>query len=238
MPASLWFTVALVAAVAGTFLLVRSRATASARYRDRRRWARERGWAFVEVEAALSSRWRYGTVYDGGPGLARGLVTGAVPGPDGRRLGHVFDHEQAGQVTAVVAAVQGVSPVPFPVELRVPSAPPREDAHLTPLGAAGQRLGFVAVGGPDEPVPAALVEVADRVGDDVPVLWIEGTWVLAALNTDADADRAERLLTALVAVSLAVEKAVGDCGRDDVTGRGDAARTGVDGTSPRLPPIQ
>jgi hypothetical protein len=112
--------------------------------RDRRRWAAARGWEFQETDPVLPSRWRYGTIHQGGPGVARDLISGDVPTPDGPRQAYVFDHEQAGRRSSVLAAVQLRDPLPAAVELRLPSAPLPDDAGLDLLEPVGERYAFVA----------------------------------------------------------------------------------------------
>ena len=109
VPAWVWFVIAALAAGGGALLLLSDRSRTGGHRRDRRRWAEAKSWEFVDVDPVLPSRWRYGAVHQGGHGRALDLATGAVPGPGGRRLAHVFDHEQAGQVTGIVAAVRGVA---------------------------------------------------------------------------------------------------------------------------------
>jgi hypothetical protein len=208
VPAWFWFVVAVLAAGGGALLLFSDRASASGRRRDRRRWAEQKSWEFVDVDPVLPSRWRYGAVHQGGPGRALDLATGAVPGPGGRRLAHVFDHEQAGQITGVVAAVRGVATLPVALELRLPSAPLPDDAGLDSLGQVGDRYAFVtSVALAHSLLTPELARAADGVGEDVPLLWAEDTWVLATMAPGTDPDRVQSLLQALVEVSVALEDA-------------------------------
>jgi hypothetical protein len=208
VPAWFWFVVAVLAAGGGALLLLSDRSRATGHRRDRRRWAEQKSWEFVDADPVLPSRWRYGAVHQGGPGRAVDLATGAVPGPGGRRLAHVVDHEQAGQITGVVAAVRGVATLPVALELRLPSAPLPDDAGLDSLGQVGDRYAFVtSVALAHSLLTPELARAADTVGDDVPLLWAEDTWVLATMAPGADPDRVQSLLQALVEVSVALEDA-------------------------------
>ncbi|MHC1557956.1 type III secretion system chaperone family protein [Actinomycetospora sp. C-140] len=228
MPAWVWFVIAALAAGGGALLLLSDRARTGGHRRDRRRWAEQKSWEFVDVDPVLPSRWRYGAVHQGGHGRALDLATGAVPGPGGRRLAHVFDHEQAGQITGIVAAVRGVATLPVALELRLPSAPLPDDAGLDSLGQVGERYAFVTSVAQARPlITPDVARVADLVGDDVPLLWAEDTWVLATIDAGADPERVQTLLQALVEVSVALEDAA--VGTDD-EGYEAAAPEGHDGT--------
>ncbi|WP_285651523.1 hypothetical protein [Actinomycetospora sp. NBRC 106375] len=214
MPAWVWFVIAALAAGGGALLLLSDRARTGGHRRDRRRWAEQKSWEFVDVDPVLPSRWRYGAVHQGGHGRALDLATGAVPGPGGRRLAHVFDHEQAGQITGIVAAVRGVATLPVALELRLPSAPLPDDAGLDSLGQVGERYAFVTSVAQARPlITPDVARAADLVGDDVPLLWAEDTWVLATIDAGADPERVQTLLQALVEVSVALEDAA--VGTDD-----------------------
>lgn len=235
VPAWLWFVVAVLAAGGGALLLFSDRARATGHRRDRRRWAEQKSWEFVDADPVLPSRWRYGAVHQGGPGRALDLATGAVPGPGGRRLAHVFDHEQAGQITGVVAAVRGVATLPVALELRLPSAPLPDDAGLDSLGQVGDRYAFVtSVALAHSLLTPELARAADTVGDDVPLLWAEDTWVLATMAPGADPDRVQSLLQALVEVSVALEDAQDGPARSDEP-EAEGAPAGFDGEG-RLAP--
>ncbi|GAA4773401.1 hypothetical protein GCM10023200_02240 [Actinomycetospora chlora] len=208
MPAWVWFVIAALAAAGGAMLLFSDRARTAGHGKDRRRWAEQKSWEFVEVDPVLPSRWRYGAVHQGGHGRALDLATGAVPGPGGRRLAHVFDHEQAGQITGIVAAVRGVATLPVALELRLPSAPLPDDAGLDSLGQVGERYAFVTSVAHARPlITPDVARAADLVGEDVPLLWAEDTWVLATIDPGADPERVQTLLQALVEVSVALEEA-------------------------------
>lgn len=166
-----------------------------------------RQWEFLESDPVLPGRWRYGPIHHGGPGVARNLISGEVPTPDGPRQAYVFDHEQAGRVGAVLAAVQVQQQLPAAVELRLPSAPLPDDAGLDLLEPVGERYAFVsdpeAVRGLLTP---RLAAAADAVGDDVEVLWAEDSWVLATAPVDATPERIQDLLADLAEVATALEQ--------------------------------
>lgn len=210
LPAWPWFTLAILAAGVGAALLFAERGRGLAPDRDRRRWAAQRDWSYVESDPMLPSRWRYGTIHQGGHGRARNLATGPVPGSDGRRSAHVFDLEQAGHITGVVAAVRTATTLPAVIELRLPSAPLPDDAGLDDVGPVGARLGFVTDLAAARPlVTHALAEAADRVGADIPLVWAEDSWVLATAPVDVDLERVESLLESLVGVAVTLESGGG-----------------------------
>ena len=103
-----WFVIAVIIVLLGVGLLFvdRKQKSGGAAVKDRRRWAALRGWEFLDTDPVLPSRWRYGTIHQGGPGVAKNLISGEVPLPDGARQAYIFDHEQAGRVTSVLAATR------------------------------------------------------------------------------------------------------------------------------------
>ena len=102
-----------------------------------------------------------------------------MPTPDGPRQGYLFDHEQAGRVSTVLAAVQVAKPLPAAVELRLPSAPLPDDAGLDLLEPVGERYAFVSDADAVRPLlTPRLADAADVIGDDVELVWAEDTWVL------------------------------------------------------------
>ncbi len=206
---SVWFVIAVVALVAGVVLLVLDRRRGSGGGpRDRRRWASLRGWEYLDTDPVLPSRWRYGTIHQGGPGVARNLISGDVPTPDGPRQAYVFDHEQAGRLSSVLAAVQVRDAVPAAVELRLPSAPLPDDAGLDLLEPVGVRYAFVADAEAVRPLlTQRLAAAADAVGDDVELLWAEEAWVLATAPLDSSTERLQDLLADLAEVADALEQA-------------------------------
>ncbi|HVL83229.1 MAG TPA: hypothetical protein VM367_02910 [Pseudonocardia sp.] len=207
MDASTWFVIALVAVLLGVALLVVDRIRSSAGSRDRKRWAAARGWEWQDSDPVLPGRWRYGTISQGGAGVARNVVSGDVPTPDGDRRGYLFDHEQAGRVASVVAAVQVRSALPAAMELRLPSAPEPGDAGLDLLERVGERYAFVADPEAVRPLlTSRLAVAADAVGDDIEVLWAEDAWVLAVAPLGADPDRLQNLLADLAEVATVLEQ--------------------------------
>jgi hypothetical protein len=203
---SVWFVIALVAIVVGVGLLLFDRFRGGAT-RDRRRWASMREWEYLESDPVLPSRWRYGTIHQGGPGVARNLVSGDVPTPDGPRKAYAFDHEQAGRISSVLCAVQVHESLPAAVELRLPSAPLPDDAGLDLLEPVGERYAFVSDADAVRPLLTPRVaDASDAVGEDVELLWAEDAWVLAAAPVGISADRMQDLLADLAEVATALEE--------------------------------
>lgn len=208
IPSGVWFVIAVIALLVGVALLVLDRRRADGGgARDRKRWAAARGWEYLDSDPVLPSRWRYGTIHQGGPGVARNLISGDVPTPDGPRQAYLFDHEQAGRLSSVLAAVQVRNPVPAAVELRLPSAPLPDDAGLDLLEPVGARYAFVADAEAVRPLlTKRLAEAADEVGDDVELLWAEEAWVLATAPLDSSVERLQDLLADLAGVAAALEQ--------------------------------
>lgn len=203
-----WFVIAVIALLLGAALLIfdRSRGGGGS-VKDRRRWAAMRGWEYLDTDPVLPSRWRYGTIHQGGPGVARNLISGEVPTPDGPRQAYVFDHEQGGRLNSVLVAVQVRSQLPAAVELRLPSAPLPDDAGLDLLEPVGERYAFVSDAEAVRPLLTPRLAVAsDAVGDDVELLWAEDSWVLATAPLDAGTDRLQDLLADLAEVATALEQ--------------------------------
>lgn len=201
-----WFVIAVIAIIIGVALLLAERSRRTGGVKDRRRWAELRGWEYLDTDPVLPSRWRYGTIHQGGPGVARNLVSGAVPTPDGDRQAYLFDHEQAGRLTSVLAAVQVQTQLPAAVELRLPSAPLPDDAGLDLLEPVGERYAFVSDAEKVRPLlTPRLARAADAVGDDVELLWAEESWVLATAPLDSTAERLQDLLADLAEVATALE---------------------------------
>ncbi|GAA3248652.1 hypothetical protein GCM10017691_59040 [Pseudonocardia petroleophila] len=209
IPSGVWFVIAVIALLIGIALLVLDRRRADGGgARDRRRWAAARGWEYLDSDPVLPSRWRYGTIHQGGPGVARNLISGDVPTPDGPRQAYLFDHEQAGRLSSVLAAVQVRNPVPAAVELRLPSAPLPDDAGLDLLEPVGARYAFVADAEAVRPLlTPRLAKAADEVGDDVELLWAEEAWVLATAPLNSTVERLQDLLADLSEVATALERA-------------------------------
>ncbi|MHA6797115.1 hypothetical protein ACVGVM_26915 [Pseudonocardia bannensis] len=210
IPASVWFLIALVALLVGGGLLLADRARGSDGMRDRKRWAALRGWEYLDSDPVLPSRWRYGTIHQGGPGVARNLVSGSVPTPDGPRQAYVFDHEQAGRIGSVLAAVQVQTQLPAAVELRLPSAPLPDDAGLDLLEPVGDRYAFVSDAEAVKPLLTnRLADAGNAIGDDVELLWAEDSWVLAAAPADSSPERLQDLLADMAEVATALEQGQG-----------------------------
>jgi hypothetical protein len=208
IPSGVWFVIAVIALLVGAALLVLDRRRAGGNNsRDRRRWAAARGWEYLDSDPVLPSRWRYGTIHQGGPGVARNLISGDVPTPDGPRQAYLFDHEQAGRLSSVLAVVQVRNPVPAAVELRLPSAPLPDDAGLDLLEPVGERYAFVADAEAVRPLlTERLARAADEVGDDVELLWAEEAWVLATAPLGSSVERLQDLLADLAGVAAALEQ--------------------------------
>ena len=128
VPAWVWFVIAVVAAAAGVTLLLRDRARLTSRNRERRRWADLRGWQFSETDHVLPTKWRSGALGYYGLGTARDVVSGSIFTADGRRRVCVFDLDQNGRVSTVIAGLQLRHAYQVTVELWLPSVPfQRED---------------------------------------------------------------------------------------------------------------
>ena len=204
-----WFVIAVIALLLGAALLFfdRSRGGGGGSVKDRRRWAAMRGWEFLDTDPVLPSRWRYGTIHQGGPGVARNLISGDVPTPDGPRQAYVFDHEQAGRLNSVLVAVQVQGQLPAAVELRLPSAPLPDDAGLDLLEPVGERYAFVSDAEAVRPLlTPRLADASDAVGDDVELLWAEESWVLATAPLTSTPERLQDLLADLAEVATALEQ--------------------------------
>jgi hypothetical protein len=202
-----WFVIAVIALVLGAILLYVDRSGGFGGGKDRRKWAAMRGWEYLDTDPVLPSRWRYGTIHQGGPGVARNLISGDVPTPDGPRQAYVFDHEQAGRLNSVLVAVQVQAQLPAAVELRLPSAPLPDDAGLDLLEPVGARYAFVSDAESVRPLlTSRLADASDAIGEDVELLWAEESWVLAAAPLDSSAERVQDLLADLAEVATALEK--------------------------------
>jgi hypothetical protein len=206
-----WFVIAAVAAVAGVALLVIDRGQRTSHSRERRRWAALRGWQFADEDPVLPDRWRHGAMARGGSGVALDLVSGSLFTAAGRRLVHVFDFEQGAKTDAVVAAVHRRAPQPVVLELWLPTVDVPTDAGLDLLGPVGDRYAFTSNLVKARPlITPELVALADDVGDDVPVMWIEDAWVVAAVAPGTAPSRLERLLRLLGDVADLVDGVHGD----------------------------
>lgn len=195
----MWFVIAGSAAVVGALLLAVDHGHRTAHQRERRRWAALRGWRFVVSDPVLADRWRHGVITRGGAGMAKDLVIGSLFTPLGRRPVRVFDHEQGGRVSCVVVAVQRRGhAADLVAEMWLPDQPLPQDPGLELLGSIGERYGFAT--DPERARSLATPELAlacDELGEDIPVVWLEQDWVLAAGPADAPPARLERLLRIL-----------------------------------------
>ncbi|MDQ2708772.1 MAG: hypothetical protein M3Z25_14535 [Actinomycetota bacterium] len=209
-----WFTISVVALVLGLAALrlntqaAESGAGGSGRgqSRDRRRWAATMEWEYLDSDPVLPSRWRYGTIHQGGPGVARNLVTGSLLTDEGRRLVYVFDHEQAGRVTTTVAAVQRRGSLGGALELRMPSAPLPDDAGLDLLEPVGDRYAFGSDLNLIRPmITPRLVRAADAIGEEIELLWAEDAWVLCTTPLSTPPEQLPDLLDQLVEVAAALD---------------------------------
>jgi hypothetical protein len=198
VPAWVWFLIAAVAAIAGTLLLLADHGRRTAHSRERRRWAALRGWQFADADPVLPDRWRHGALAGGKAGTARNLVTGSLFTAAGRRLVHVFDYEQGGRAEVVLAAVHRRLPQQVVLELWLPTVEFPTDVGLELLGPVGERYAFTSDLVRARPlITPELVALADDIGADVPVAWIEDAWVAAAVPTGTTPARLERLLRLL-----------------------------------------
>lgn len=226
IPTSALFLISAIALVLGLLMLRISRhAEGGAQPRDRRRWAAQKEWEYLDSDPVLPSRWRYGTIHQGGPGVARNLVTGSVPTSQGRRLIYVFDHEQAGRLSSVVCAVQRRSTTKGAFELRLPSAPLPDDAGLDLLEPVGERYAFVSDADAIRPlITPRLERAADAIGDDVELVWGEDAWVLCTAPLNYSPEQLEDLLDRLIDLAGALED----------SGAGGGAEPGTE-KLPKLP---
>jgi hypothetical protein len=188
IPAWVWFTVAALAALGGAVLLARDRAVRTSRNRERRRWAALRGWQFTETDNVLPTQWQGGALAYYGDGMARDVVAGSTFTADGRRRVYVYDLDNGGRISAVIAAVQCRRKHPVVIELWLPSV-----AFVSELAKARALIT------PD------LVDASEEIGADVMVAWIEDGWVLAAAPVNANPSRLERLLRSLGEVADVVD---------------------------------
>jgi hypothetical protein len=194
-----WFVIAGVLVIAGALLLAVDHGRRTAHQRERRRWAALRGWRFVVSDPVLADRWRHGVIARGGAGMAKDLVVGSLFTPLGRRPVQIFDHEQGGKVSGVVIAVRRrLHGVDLVVELWLPDRPFPQDPGMELLGPVGERYAFVSNMERARPlITPELVANCDALGEDIPVVWMEQDWVLAAGPAGVSPARLERLLRLL-----------------------------------------
>lgn len=163
----------------------------------------------------MPAQWSSGALAVYGPpetAIARDVVTGSIFTADGRRQVQVFDLEQGGRVAAVLGAVRRRRPTPTVVEFRLPSvAAPDEEAGLDLLGPVGDRFAFVADLAAARPlITPDLVDACDDLGEDITIVWLEDTWVLAAAPPQAPPARIERLIRDLGELADLVDPALPD----------------------------
>ena len=198
MGAWVWFLVAAVAGVAGGALLLVDRGQLGLQGRERRRWAGLRGWQFADANPQLTGNWRHGVLGRDAGGDARNVVTGSLFTAAGRRQVHVFDLDRGPGSMAVLVAVRRRDPHPVVLEMWLPTAEFPADAELDLLGPVGDRFAFTSDLVRARPlITPELAELADDVGDDVPVVWVEDAWVVAAAGRGTTPTRLERLLRLL-----------------------------------------
>lgn len=165
-----------------------------------------RGWQFTETDHVLPTQWQGGAVAYYGGGNAADVVAGSTFTADGRRRVYVFDLDNGGRVSAVIAAVQCRRKHPVVIELWLPSVPFEQEHMPELLGPVGQRYAFVSdLAKARALITPDLVDAAEEVGPDVMVAWIEDGWVLAAAPVNANPSRLERLLRSLGEVADVVD---------------------------------
>ncbi|MGH3903511.1 MAG: hypothetical protein ACRDTE_04880, partial [Pseudonocardiaceae bacterium] len=188
-----WFLIAGLAAFVGAVLLLVDHGRRTAHQRERRRWAALRGWRFVASDPVLADRWRHGVIARGGAGMAKNLVIGSSFTPLGRRPVQIFDHEQSGKVSSVVVAVQRrFHAGDLVAEMWLPDRPVPQDPGMELLGPVGERYACGTDLSRVRPlVTPELIFACNEVGQDVPVVWLEQDWVLAAAPPTASPARLE-----------------------------------------------
>ena len=181
--------------MAGIGMLMVDRAKLTSRNRERQRWAALRGWQFAEADPTLPGKWTGGAIAQHGGGNARDVVSGSTFTADGRRRVFVFDLEKGNRISGVIAAVQCRRTHPVVVELWLPNVPFQRAQMPELLGPVGQRYAFVSdIGAARALITPDLVDAVEDIGGDIPVVWIEGGWVLASVPANASPSRLERLL--------------------------------------------
>lgn len=196
IPSWIWFVVAVVAIALGIALLIADRSQRSANNKERRRWAALRGWQFAETDRVLPTRWERGALAQHSSVEATDVVAGSTFTADGRRQVYVLDLQVGGRTADVLVAVRCRRPVAVTAELWLPEVPVPQESGLDLLGPVGSRYAFVGdVAASRRLVTSPVAEAADALGSDVTVVWLEGDWVLAALDpAQAEPSRVERLL--------------------------------------------
>jgi hypothetical protein len=191
---AVWFVLAALALVAGAALLVLDSRRRTARSRARREWATARGLRFTAADPVITAQYTFGVFTRGGAGRALDLATG----PQAGTTVHVFDLEQRGTVTATVVALQRPAASATVLELRLNSSDAPQEAGTDLLGPVGTRFAFTTdLESARRAVDQRMVTLADATGADVPVLWGEGAWALAAVSPWAGAQRWDEVLAVL-----------------------------------------
>jgi hypothetical protein len=195
--------VGILVLAAGAVVLVVDARRRAARRRARQAWAGHHSARYAEADPVLTGQWRYGIFTRGGSGRARELVSHEH---EGSRL-YLFDLERGGGVVSTVLALQRPTTSDTVLELRLGSSAASPES----AGAESKETGFAEVGreagmdllGPvgdryaftndlesaRRAVDQRLVLVGDATGDDVSVLWAEGSWALASLDVNAGPQR-------------------------------------------------
>lgn len=195
--------VGILVLAAGAGVLVVDARRRAARRRARQAWAGHHSARYAEADPVLTGQWRYGIFTRGGSGRARELVSHEH---EGSRL-YLFDLERGGGVVSTVLALQRPTTSDAVLELRLGSsaASPESagaesketgatevgrEAGMDLLGPVGDRYAFTNdLESARRAVDQRLVLVGDATGDDVSVLWAEGSWALAALDVNAGPQR-------------------------------------------------
>lgn len=194
MTQAVWFSLAALALVAGAALLVLDARRRTARSRARREWAAGRGLRFTSADPVITAQFSCGVFTRGGAGRALDLATG----PHAGTTVHVFDLEQRGTVTATVVALQRPTASATVLELRLNSSDAPQEAGTDLLGPVGTRFAFTSdLESARRAVDQRMVSLADATGSDVPVLWGEGSWVLAAVDPAAGPQRWDEVVAVL-----------------------------------------
>ncbi|HEX2300370.1 MAG TPA: hypothetical protein VHH34_17960, partial [Pseudonocardiaceae bacterium] len=244
-----WFLIAGLAAFLGAALLLVDHGRRTAHQRERRRWAALRGWRFVPSDPVLADRWRHGVISRGGAGIARNLVIGSLFTPVGRRPVQIFDHEQSGKISTVVAAVRRrFHAGDLVVEMWLPDRPAPQDPGMRMLGPVGPRYVFGTDLSRVRPlITPELIFTCNEMGEDIPVVWLEQDWVLAAAPPTASPARLELLLRAMDAMADQLDLATGEATPagdetaepedknaepDDAAGSADSSDRSIRNTSP------
>lgn len=202
-------TLGVLVLAAGIAVLLLDARHRSARARIRREWAGKRSARYTAADPVLTGQWRHGVFSRGGAGRALELVSSES---QGTRL-YLFDLEQSGVVASTVLALRRPTTSDTTLELRLGSstastgaeaaqkieAAPLEsdavsEAGMDLLGHVGNRFAFTDdLESARRAVDHRLVLLADAAGDDVSVLWAEGSWALAALAPTAGPQRWEEV---------------------------------------------